>query len=145
MTSENQEAVLEKIRAVFDTILEPRLNWNLNALNLLKSVEVGEDGGLDIRINVVETDPDKLTDFRLHVEERLLRFKFKPIRIVLRRMDVDIEGTSGVKRIILVGSGKGGVGKSTVAVGVADGLKHLGYSVGMMASSILARMDDWQA
>ena len=136
MTSENQEAVLEKIRAVFDTILEPRLNWNLNALNLLKSVEVGEDGGLDIRINVVETDPDKLTDFRLHVEERLLRFKFKPIRIVLRRMDVDIEGTSGVKRIILVGSGKGGVGKSTVAVGVADGLKHLGYSVGMMDADI---------
>ena len=102
----------------------------------MKSIEVAEDGGLDIRINVVETDPDKLTDFRLHIEEKLARFRFSPIRIVLRRIDVDIEGTSGVKRIVLVGSGKGGVGKSTVAVGLADALKHAGHTVGMMDADI---------
>ena len=114
MSEQEVELALEKVWAVFDTILEPKLNWNLKDLNLLKSIEVAEDGGLDIRINVVETDPDKLTDFRLHIEEKLARFRFSPIRIVLRRIDVDIEGTSGVKRIVLVGSGKGGVGKSTV-------------------------------
>ena len=136
MSEQEVELALEKVWAVFDTILEPKLNWNLKDLNLLKSIEVAEDGGLDIRINVVETDPDKLTDFRLHIEEKLARFRFSPIRIVLRRIDVDIEGTSGVKRIVLVGSGKGGVGKSTVAVGLADALKHAGYTVGMMDADI---------
>ena len=44
----------------------------------MKSIEVAEDGGLDVRINVVETDPDKLTDFRLHIEEKLARLDLVP-------------------------------------------------------------------
>ena len=99
MSQQEIEVALEKVWAVFDTILEPKLNWNLKDLNLLKGIEVADDGGLDIRINVVETDPDKLTDFRLQIEEKLARFRFSPVRLVLRRIDVDIEGTSGVKEL----------------------------------------------
>lgn len=38
----------------------------------------------------------------------------------------------GVKHVVLVMSGKGGVGKSTVAANVALGLKRLGASVGLL-------------
>ncbi|KAG8236457.1 hypothetical protein J437_LFUL016908 [Ladona fulva] len=43
-----------------------------------------------------------------------------------------MSGMQGVKHVILVLSGKGGVGKSTVSTQLALGLKELGYKVGLL-------------
>ncbi len=44
--------------------------------------------------------------------------------------------TSKIKNLVLIASGKGGVGKSTVATNVALALNHLGYRTGLLDADI---------
>lgn len=53
-----------------------------------------------------------------------------------KNADFSMEGLSKVKRIIGIASGKGGVGKSTVAVNLAIALTRLGYKVGLADADV---------
>ncbi|MFO0947949.1 MAG: Mrp/NBP35 family ATP-binding protein [Planctomycetota bacterium] len=58
------------------------------------------------------------------------------VEIEWRANDAAPAGLPNIKHVLAVGSGKGGVGKSTIAASLAYALKHRGHSVGIMDADV---------
>ncbi|MGK5091628.1 Mrp/NBP35 family ATP-binding protein [Deltaproteobacteria bacterium TL4] len=120
---------------ILSTLVEPKLKWNIIALNLVKQLLIHENQ-LRLEIHLVSNDPKLTVRFRQECLKALEPLNFEAIHLDLRFVNIAVEGISGVKNIVLVGSGKGGVGKSTIASNLALALKAQGKKVGLMDADI---------
>lgn len=125
----------EQVRRCFDKLLEPKLKWNINTLNLLKSIDIQGDE-VCLKVNLITDNPKEISTFQTDVEEAMKALGFTQIHCKLGRVNVPETGIQGISKIILVGSGKGGVGKSNVAANLATSLAQQGMSVGLMDADI---------
>lgn len=131
-------AVLDVLRPVQD----PELQKSLVELNMIRNVEV-QDGQVSFTL-VLTTPACPLREFIVEDCKQAVR-KLPGIESVEVEVTAetpqqkslpDRTGIEGVKNIIAVSSGKGGVGKSTVAVNIAVALAQSGAAVGMIDADI---------
>lgn len=138
---------IKQIEKVLSGVEHPAKDKDLVSLSMIEDIKY-EDG--KVKFKLVFPSPDPLSSTIKKTCEKALReafpqeeFKVSIMELVRERkikkrqtVELGQESIANVGHIIAIASGKGGVGKSTVAVNLAIALAKAGYKVGLTDADV---------
>jgi ATP-binding protein involved in chromosome partitioning len=127
------------IRSALAGVKYPGFSRDIVSFGLVKSIVVNGGGGVVIQMELTTSEPrvaEQIREASVAAVDALGAGCSVEVLIDIRAPQTPpaaqgLQGISGVKTIIAIASGKGGVGKSTVAANLAVALRDRGLGVGL--------------
>jgi ATP-binding protein involved in chromosome partitioning len=130
------------VLAALKGVKDPDINRDLVDLGMIKDIRIGENS-ITLTVNLTTPACPLKAKIEADVRQALVSRLGTELTYTIN-MTADVRGKGiaekgdipGVKNVIAVGSGKGGVGKSTIAATIAFGLQAYGSKVGLMDADV---------
>lgn len=133
-----KDAIIDSLRSVID----PDLGQDIVSLGFVKDLVI-EDGKVSFKLELTTPACPLKGQLKAAAEEAVRRVEGigevhieMTSRVVSHRIGGQEGVLPGVKNIVAVASGKGGVGKSTVCVSLAVALARMGAVVGLLDTDV---------
>ena len=143
---------VEEIRKALEVVIDPELHRSIVELNMVRRIDVGADGEVAVTVTLTTVGCPIRGHFQGAVRDAVIGLpgvksvsidfdvmdeaQKATLRQTLGRTELPEGALALVENVICVGSGKGGVGKSTLTANLAAALQAEGRRVGVLDADV---------